>query len=109
MENDKEKTKRLSDGELAKLDDQYWSLTDTLVQYDHGMRSPQFRRFPKDQQETTRRQFEFMKYALNESIRVLIIHDYLSNLTAEHASGNRYVTLKTKWQILSYTKMKARR
>lgn len=109
MENDKEKTKRLSDGELAKLDDQYWSLTDTLVQYDHGMRSPQFRRFPKDQQETTRKQFEFMKYALNESIKVLIIHDFLSKVTAEHASGNRYVTLKTKWQILSYTKMKARK
>lgn len=107
--NTQQKTCRLSDDELAKLDDQYWSLTDTLVQYDHGMRSPQFRRFPKDQQETTRKQFEFMKYALNESIRVLIIHDFLSKVTAEHASGNRYVTLKTKWQILTYTKMKARR
>ena len=101
--------KRLSDEELDKLDTQYWNLTDTLVQYDHGMRSPEFKRFPKEQQETTRKQFEFMKYALNESVNVLILHDYLKPETAKHASGNRYVTLKTKWKILSYTKMKARR
>lgn len=107
--NTQQKTRRLSDEELDALDTQYWNLTDTLVSYDHGMRSPEFRRFPKDQQETTRKQFEFMKYALNESIMVLIIHDYLSDSTAKHASGNRYVTLKTKWKILSYTKMKARR
>lgn len=107
--NTQQATRRLSVEELDKLDDQYWSLTDTLVQYDHGMRSSDFKRWPADQKEKTRQQYEFMKYALNEGIRVLIIHDSLKPETAKHASGNRYVTLKTKWSIMSYTKMKQRR
>lgn len=101
--------KTLSQEELMKLEEQYWSLTQTLQQYEAGMKSSGFKLFTPMQASKTRHDFEFMKFSINETINVLILFGFLKDDMAKDASGNKFINLKTKFAIMSYQRMKNRK
>lgn len=105
-----EEVKRtLTTEELVKLEEQYWSLTQTLHQYEAGMKSEGFKLFTPEKRDETKKQFKFMKFALNETVMVLIMFKFLKDDMAKDASGNRFITLNTKFRIMEYNRVKSRK
>lgn len=98
--------KRLTKEELEAIEKQCFSLTDTLFQYELGMKGKDFKSWPQEKRFQIKRQFEFFKFSLNEGIKTLIMHGQLSKKLSDHASGNKFVTLNTKFEILKFNKRK---
>lgn len=103
---EKQEKKRLSQEELEKLEGQYYPLTDTLTEWENGMKTKAFKSSPSKIQEDTKKQFAFMKYSLNETLEVLMMHDALNPGMADHASCNKFVKLNTKFNLLKYSRRK---
>lgn len=103
---EQQEKKRLTQEELEKLEKQYYPLSETLLQWDAGMHTKDFKTSSPKIQEDTKKQFAFMKFALNETIEVLMMHNALNPEMADHASRNKFVKLNIKFNILKYTRRK---
>lgn len=104
-----ETKKTLTTEELVKLEEQYWSLTQTLHQYEAGMKSDGFKLFSPSRRDETKKQFKFMKFSLNETVKVLIMFQFLKDDMAKDASGNKFIDLNTKFRIMEYQRVKSRK
>lgn len=95
--------KRLTNEQLDALDQQYGELTKELYTYRDGMCDKDYKaKFPKKQRDQIKRQFDFLKMALNEGLDVLMLHNHLKVGTGVDAIGNPFVKFKTKIRILRH-------
>lgn len=97
----------LTPEELDQLEQQYYELTEELRSYRNGMRDRDYKaKFPKQEREHIKRQYKFLKNALNEGLGVLIDHEHLSVKTCIDVIGNPFCTLRTKWNVSKYMRTK---
>lgn len=92
---------KLTKDELEKLERQYDSLTEELEIYRQNMRGIKYlKNYPAEERKKNRHQYKFLKYSLNETVKVLILHDSDKVQCLSDVLQNRFLTFRTKLFIV---------
>ena len=86
----------LKEEQLKELANQYFELKQTIKEYRNGMRSRKYRAFSPEQKTRVKAQYTFFKHAINDTVRVLIDHNFHDAKLLEDAIRNRNVKFKNK-------------
>lgn len=92
---------KLNEDELVRITCQYHYLTDDLEIYRKNMRGIKYRRsYPAAEREKHKKQYKFLRFSLNETVMVLILHNHAGLDLLSDAMKNRFLTFRTKWIVL---------
>lgn len=91
---------KLNNEELEKLTLQYHSITIDLEIYRVNMKGRKYRKsYSAAERDKHKKQYRFLKLALNETVMVLILHDYADFDLLTRSLRNRFLTFRTKWIV----------
>lgn len=92
--------KKLNEQELEILRKQYYELTETIRDYKSNMMSKKFAEMDHNTQYRVKMQYNWFKLSINDTVRVLIDHDYCDRDMLIDAVFNRYLRFKMRWTAL---------
>lgn len=93
----------LTKDQIEDLHKQYSELCSTLKEYRSVMVSRGYKKnFTADQRKTGKKQYEFFRTCMNQTLVTLIDQKALKPIVAVSALGNRFVKWTVKWQISKY-------
>ena len=94
--------RELTEKETGMLTLQYIGMTEDLKTYRKLFREKRYKTASQKDQDIARKQYEFYKKSLNPCLESIMTTPYLEKGVAWHAIFNRFVSCKTKWQIVKY-------
>lgn len=98
-----EEKQTLTKEQIEDLHKQYSELCSTLKEYRAVMTAKGYKKnYTTEQRNTGKKQYEFFKSCMNQTLVTLMDQKALKTIVAVSALGNRFVKWTVKWQISKY-------